>query len=100
MPVLLEVPFRLIGDSAQSLSIVEQLADAVELDVDGIGEVIGWDHSGATGQLLVGGDEQYEPRLMEIVRAHVLATTAIDVQRVDVVVYRADVELSRRQVEL
>jgi hypothetical protein len=80
--------------------MVERVAEDVESALMGIAEVVGWDLRHAAGKLVVAGEEQDEPRLLNIVRASLLALTEIRAQHVDVVVFNAVVELSRRRAEL
>ena len=61
---------------------------------------MGSDLRGATGELLVTGDDQHETRLLDLIKAHPAAAPAIDSQYVEVVLFDADIELSRKRVNL
>ena len=98
MPISLEISLRPANDNELSLNAVERLADDVEAAVMGIGEVVGWDHCGSTGLLIVGGAESDERRLLAIATTHVLAAPEIRAEHVDVVVINGAAELNRRRV--
>jgi hypothetical protein len=95
--VSLEISFSLVGGDAARL---EELGDALEADLLGIGEVVGWDLAGSTGLLIVGGEDQYEERLVADTIAKLSRAPGIDPHQIDILTINGATILSRRRMLL
>jgi hypothetical protein len=97
VPVSLEISFSIAGGDSGS---IQELSDQLEADLTGIGEVVGSDLAGSTGVLIVGGDEQYERRLIGESTAALSRVLGITAHHIDVVLFDGETIQSSRRIVL
>jgi hypothetical protein len=99
----MEVSFAIpvtIADHPVPAALIEEVAEELGQEVEGIGEVVGWDLSGAAGTIQVAGEDQYEDRLLAIIRTQLAEEPRMATTDVEITVFAGDDELSRRRIPL